>query len=302
METYGLAGADIDLELILMTHRLWQALGLGDLELQLNTLGVPEERAAYRAVLVDYLSGHAAALDEDSLRRLDSNPLRVLDSKNPDMQEIVAGAPVLWDHLGEASRAHFQALREGLEEAGVPYVVNTRLVRGLDYYVKTVFEWVTTALGAQGTVCAGGRYDGLVEQLGGRATPACGFALGMERLIALLEASPPAEASSGVDVYIVAVGDQATRRSLTVAETLRAQLPGVVIMTNCGGGGFKAQFKRADRSGASVAVVMGEDELARGEVGIKSLRDEVEQEQVALADLGIELGNRLDVCKPDLHR
>jgi histidyl-tRNA synthetase len=302
VETYGLAGPDIDLELILMTHRLWQALGLGDLELQLNTLGVPEERAAYRAVLVDYLRGHAAVLDEDSLRRLDSNPLRVLDSKNPDMQEIVAGAPALWDHLGEASRAHFQTLREGLEEAGVPCVVNTRLVRGLDYYVKTVFEWVTTALGAQGTVCAGGRYDGLVEQLGGRATPACGFALGMERLIALLEASPPAEASSGVDVYIVAVGDQTARRSLMVAETLRAQLPGAVIMTNCGGGGFKAQFKRADRSGASVAVVMGEDELARGEVGIKSLRDEVEQKQVALADLGVELGNRLDVCKPGLHR
>jgi len=294
VETFGLAGPDIDLEVILMTHRLWQALGLTGLELQLNTLGTPEERAAYRAVLVDYLSARSEQLDEDSRRRLTTNPLRVLDSKNPDMQRLIQAAPTLSEYLQETSRSHFQALCEGLDAAGVPYVVNPRLVRGLDYYVGTVFEWVTDALGAQGTVCAGGRYDGLVEQLGGRATPACGFALGMERIIALLAADPPADLPSPVDVYIVALGDGAAMEAMVVAEELRNRLPARGIMSHCGGGGFKAQFKKADRSGARYAVVLGEEELARGEAGIKPLRGDGEQEQVGLGDLADRLHTLLE--------
>lgn len=293
VETYGLPGPDIDLELILMTNRLWQALGLDGLELQINTLGIPAERAAYRDVLIDYLRSHEARLDADSRRRLESNPLRVLDSKNPDMQGIIEEAPALADYLGDESRHHFETLCGGLEAAGISYRVNPRLVRGLDYYVLTVFEWVTTALGAQGTVCAGGRYDGLVEQLGGRSTPACGFAMGMERLIALLEDNPPSEAAVGADVYIVAVGEQASRHSLTLSETLRDQLPGRRVLTNCGGGGFKAQFKRADRSGAEIAVVLGDDELGRGEAGVKMLRQGTDQKQVDLAVLGSELASIL---------
>lgn len=297
VESYGLPGPDIDLELILITNRLWQLLGLVGLELQINTLGVPAERAAYRDVLIDYLRSHETHLDADSRRRLESNPLRVLDSKNPDMQEIIEAAPALADFLGDESRRHFQILCDGLDAAGVPYTVNPRLVRGLDYYVLTVFEWVTTALGAQGTVCAGGRYDGLVEQLGGRSTPACGFAMGMERIIALLEADPPREADIGADVYVVAVGEQAASRSLSLSETLRDQLPGRRVLTNCGGGGFKAQFKRADRSGAEIAVVLGDDELGRGEAGVKSLRDGTDQKQVNLAALGSELADILGASR-----
>jgi len=289
VETFGLEGPDIDLEIILLTHRMWKALGLGKLQLQINSLGTPEERAAYRAELVDYLTGHWERLDEDSRRRLETNPLRVLDSKNPEMQSVIEAAPTLAEHLQETSRAHFQALCDGLDAAGVPYVVNPRLVRGLDYYVRTVFEWVTDALGAQGTVCAGGRYDGLVEQLGGRATPACGFALGMERVIALLAANPPVDLPSSVDIYIAAMGDRASMEALLLAERLRDELPEYGILTHCGGGGFKAQFKKADRSGARYAVVIAEEELARGEAGVKALRGEGGQEQVALNELTARL-------------
>ena len=295
VETFGMSGPDIDLEVILLTARLWRGLGLHDLELQINTLGTPEERATYREELVAYLESRREALDEDSLRRLHTNPLRVLDSKNPDLAELIAGAPALMDHLGEESRAHFDMLCAGLDAAGVRYVVNPRLVRGLDYYVRTVFEWVTDALGAQGTVCAGGRYDGLVEQLGGKATPACGFALGMERIIALAETAAASPVAPTADAYIIAPAGSESPDALLIAERLRDALPGRRIMTHCGGGGFKAQFKKADRSGALYAVILGADEMARGEAGVKPLRGEGEQLQVPLDELAARLGELLDM-------
>ena len=295
VETFGMSGPDIDLEVILLTARLWRGLGLHDLELQINTLGTPEERATYREELVAYLESRREALDEDSLRRLHTNPLRVLDSKNPDLAELIAGAPALMDHLGEESRAHFDMLCAGLDAAGVRYVVNPRLVRGLDYYVRTVFEWVTDALGAQGTVCAGGRYDGLVEQLGGKATPACGFALGMERIIALAETAAASPVAPTADAYIIAPAGSESPDALLIAERLRDALPGRRIMTHCGGGGFKAQFKKADRSGALYAVILGADEMARGEAGVKPLRGEGEQLKVPLDELAARLGELLDM-------
>ncbi len=291
-ETYGLVGPDIDIEIILITSRFWKRLGLDDLELQINTLGTSEERAAYRELLVDYLSARREQLDEDSLRRLDSNPLRILDSKNPAMSELIAGAPSLMDHLGEESRAHFQALCDGLDLAGVAYVINPRLVRGLDYYARTVFEWVTDRLCAQGTVCAGGRYDGLVEQLGGKPTPAIGFAMGSERLIALLEEAETPPRTPELDAYLVLVGEGPQQRGQQLAEGLRDAVPGIRIMTHCGGGSFKSQFKKADKSGARYALVLGEDELDRGMIGVKPLRDETEQEEVALAGLADFFKNR----------
>ncbi len=294
VEAFGMAGPDIDLEMILVTARLWRALELEGLELQLNTLGTPEERRSYREELVAYLRRNAARLDEDSRRRMETNPLRVLDSKNPDMAEVIADAPTLMAHLGEASRAHFEALTEGLAEAGVPFVVNPRLVRGLDYYSRTVFEWVTDRLGAQGTVCAGGRYDGLVEQLGGRPTPAVGFALGVERLVALIEeAGPSVEDRTRPQAYMVLMGEAAAQRGLVLAERLRERLPALKLQVNCGGGSFKAQFRKADRSGAVLALVLGEDELANGTVGIKWLRESREQEQVDQARLADRLGEIL---------
>ncbi len=282
VETFGLEGPDIDLELILITARLWRELGLSGLELQINTLGTAEERAGYRAILVDYLKGCYDELDEESRRRLDGNPLRILDTKNPDMAGVVAGAPTLMQHLGEASLAHFDSLRRGLDDAGVAYVVNPRLVRGLDYYSRTVFEWVTNRLGAQGTVCAGGRYDGLVEQLGGRATSAVGFAMGLERLIALLEETELAQRLPGPDLYLIMMGEEAQRRGLQLAETLRDQLPRLRLISHCGGGGFKSQFKKADKSNARYALVLGDDELTRGEAGLKPLRESGEQRQIVL--------------------
>ncbi len=286
VETYGMEGPDIDLEIILITRRIWQSLGLLDgLELQINTLGTSEERAAYRGRLVEYLSAHREQLDEDSLRRLESNPLRILDSKNPEMAELIAQAPSLMDYLGEESRGHFETLLAGLDAAGVAYVVNPRLVRGLDYYARTVFEWVTDRLGAQGTVCAGGRYDGLVEQLGGRPTPATGFALGVERLTTLLEESGFVATDGLPHAYMVLVGDGPQRRGLVIAEGLRDRVPGLRLQVHCGGGSFKSQFKKADRSGAAYAIVLGEDELARGVVGVKPLRSEGEQQQIALDEL-----------------
>ncbi len=281
LEAYGMAGPDIDLEVILVTARLWKELGIPGLELQLNTLGTPEERKAYRARLVEYLRGHRDRLDEDSLRRLETNPLRVLDSKNPDMADIIAGAPALMDDLGEESRAHFEVITAGLEAAGVDYVVNTRLVRGLDYYSRTVFEWVTDLLGAQGTVCAGGRYDGLVEQLGGRSTPAVGFGMGVDRVVAVLEELGTAPTDGDPHVYLVLAGDQAQAPGLVLAEALRNALPGLRLQVNCGGGSFKSQFKKADRSGARVALILGEDELQQQQVGVKWLREQ--REQISLA-------------------
>ena len=285
VETFGLAGPDIDLELILITARIWKELGLDDLELQINTLGTAQERAGYRQRLVAYFQQHQEALDEDSLRRLETNPLRILDTKNPDMAEVVAGAPSLMEHLGEESLAHFDALREGLDAAGVAYVVNPLLVRGLDYYSRSVFEWVTRRLGAQGTVCAGGRYDGLVEQLGGRPTSAVGFAMGLERLIALLEETDLAQRLPVPDLYLITMGEQAGRQGMQLAETLRDALPGLRVTTHCGGGGFKSQFKKADKSNARYALVLGDDELARGEAGLKPLREAGEQRQLKLDGL-----------------
>ncbi len=285
VEAFGMAGPDIDLELILITHRIWQALGLNEgLELQINSLGTAAERLAYRKVLVQYLTANQEQLDEDSRRRLEGNPLRILDSKNPDMRALIADAPALMDHLGEESQAHFDAICAGLDAVGVAYVINPRLVRGLDYYARTVFEWVTDRLGAQGTVCAGGRYDGLVEQLGGHATTAVGFAMGVERLVALLEEAG-IEPEAQIDAYLVLMGDEPQRQGWLLAEQLRDQLPGLRLLTHCGGGGFKSQFKKADRSGARYALILGEDELAKGVVGIKNLREQSEQQEVALDQL-----------------
>jgi histidyl-tRNA synthetase len=279
VEAFGMPGPDIDLEIILMTRRIWQALGLTDLQLQINTLGTAPERTHYRERLVEYLQGCWSELDEDARRRLYSNPLRVLDSKNPAMQSVIAAAPTLLEHLGDASRRHFEALSEGLARNGIDFVTNPRLVRGLDYYSLSVFEWTTDRLGAQATVCAGGRYDGLVEQLGGRATPAIGFALGVERLVALLQGQSPGDGQRP-HAYLVLAGDAVLQPGLALAERLRDTVPGLRLLTHCGGGSFKAQFKRADRSGAALALILGTAELADGVVAIKPLRNDGEQIRV----------------------
>ncbi len=293
VETFGLEGPDIDLELILVTARLWKELGLGGLELQLNTLGTADERSRYRQILVDYFQSRLHELDEDSRRRLEGNPLRILDTKNPEMAAVVADAPTLMEHLGDESLAHFDSLRRGLDEAGVAYVLNPRLVRGLDYYSRTVFEWVTDRLGAQGTVCAGGRYDGLVEQLGGRPSSAVGFAMGLERLIALLEETDLAQRLPGPDLYMIMMGAEAQRRGLQLAESLRDALPALRLITHCGGGSFKSQFKKADKSNARYALVLGDDELARGEAGLKPLRETGEQQQIRLESLAAAIESTL---------
>lgn len=284
VEAYGFTGPDIDAELILMTARLWRLLGLSGLRLEINTLGSAESRAQYRAALVAYLREHHELLDEDSRRRLESNPLRILDSKNPALQALIAGAPSLADHLDEESAAHFAGLRALLDEAGVAYHVNPRLVRGLDYYGKTVFEWQTDRLGAQATVCAGGRYDRLIEQLGGTPTPAVGFALGIERLLALLEEQGETVRESP-HVYMIVAGAAAERAGWRLAESLRDELPALRLCLHCGGGNFKGQFRRADRSGAAVALVLGENELAQGRIGVKFLREERPQAELALDEI-----------------
>ncbi|NIC05779.1 histidine--tRNA ligase [Halomonas sp. DX6] len=290
LEAFGLEGPDIDAEVILLTARLWQELGLYDhVTLELNSLGSNEARAAYRDKLVAYFEQHRDQLDEDSLRRLSSNPLRILDSKNPDMAPMLADAPRLMDHLDAASREHFEGLTALLEAAGIDYVINPRLVRGLDYYCRTVFEWTTTALGSQGTVCAGGRYDGLVEQLGGKPIPAVGFAMGIERLILLLETLElvPEAALGELDLYVLPMDDDATARAMLLAERLRSELPELRVQLHCGGGSFKSRIKKADRSGARLALLLGEDELAQGRATLKFLREEREQlslDQDALAE------------------
>ena len=270
VEAFGFTGPDVDAEQILMGARLWQDLGLDNIRLEINSLGQPEERAVHRAALIAYCETHKDQLDEDAQRRLHSNPLRILDTKNPAMQPLVTDAPRLMDYLGADSLAHFERVQALVRHAGIPFTINPRLVRGLDYYNLTVFEWVTDALGAQGTVCAGGRYDGLVEQLGGKPTPACGFALGVERLLALLqdaEALPQVEAP---DVYLIHQGDAAADLGIRVAESLRDT--GLDVMYHCGGGSFKSQMKRADHSGAPLAVIIGDDEVAKGEVTVKAMR------------------------------
>lgn len=286
VETFGFNGPDIDAELILLTARLWKALGVdGVVRLELNSLGELHERARFRAALVEYLEQHHAALDEDSRRRLGSNPLRILDSKDPATQKILEGAPQLPEFLEEDSRQHFSSLCAVLDAAGIRYIVNPALVRGLDYYNKTVFEWTTTELGAQGTVCAGGRYDGLVEQLGGQKTPAVGFAIGLERLLLLQAAVQGESVTSDADVFIAAVGEGTAAAGLLLAEALRDALPDLRVLVNCGGGSFKSQFKRADKSGARFALVLGEDEVKNGTISLKWLREEHEQQTLAQTDV-----------------
>ncbi len=292
VEAIGFSGPDVDAEMILMGARLWDDLGLDGIELQINSLGQPEERAQHRAALIAYLEQYQDVLDEDGKRRLYTNPLRILDTKNPALQDICAAAPKLIDYLGAESLAHFEGVQQVLRDAGVPFTINPRLVRGLDYYNLTVFEWVTDKLGAQGTVCAGGRYDGLVQQLGGKPTPACGFAMGVERLIALIKERGGEPAAPAPDGYVVHQGEAASRLAFRVAEGLRDD--GLDVVLHCGGGSFKSQMKKADSSGAAFAVIIGDDEAVNGEAQLKSLREEgVEQEKMKVDDLAEAIFDRL---------
>jgi histidyl-tRNA synthetase len=293
VEALGFDGPDVDAELIIMCARMWRALGISRLTLEINSLGTPESRAGYRDALVEYFSGVKSELDEDSIRRLEQNPLRILDSKNPDMQAIVAAAPLMLDFLDEESAEHFQSLKGLLDAAGVAYTVNPRLVRGLDYYSRTVFEWVTDALGSQGAVCSGGRYDGLVEKLGGKPTPAVGWAMGIERFVALYEACGGEAPADDADVYIVAVGDNTLERAFAIAEQLRDEVTGIKVELNLGGGSFKSQLKRADKSNAAFALILGEQEIAEKRAGLKPLRSTEDQSSVAFDDLPATLAGLL---------
>ena len=293
VEALGYPGPDVDAELILMSARIWRRLGLRGLELKLNSLGTAESRAGYRERLVEYLLKRRAELDADSVRRLDGNPMRILDSKNPAMQDVISAAPLITDHLDAESAAHFERLRGMLEDAGLEYRVDPRLVRGLDYYSRSVFEWVTTDLGAQDAVCSGGRYDGLVAQLGGQPVPAIGWALGVERITELMRLQDLPRASAAPEVYLVLGGEAAERRGLQLAEQLRDAVPGLRVETNCGGGSLKSQMKRADRSGARLALILGQDELARGSVALKPLREDSEQAELSFEGLFPELRRRL---------
>ncbi|NQD38635.1 histidine--tRNA ligase [Permianibacter sp. IMCC34836] len=286
VETFGIPGPDVDAELILMTARLWRELGFADkVELHLNSLGSNEARKAYREKLVAFLRQHEAILDEDSKRRLETNPLRVLDSKSPAVQAVLKDAPQLIDCLDAESQAHFDGLKKLLDAAGIAYVINPRLVRGLDYYNRTVFEWMTDALGAQGTICGGGRYDGLVEQLGGHATTACGFAMGIERIVLLLEAVHGVTAPSQADVFVAALGTEAELAVFPLSEQLRDALPALRLVQGHGGGNLKKLLKRADRSGARYALIVGDSELQRGVAAVKPLRGEGEQQDIPFAEL-----------------
>ena len=293
VEAIGYEGPDVDAELIIMCSRMWQRLGISKIKLEINSLGGPESRRRYRETLIKYFSGVKNRLDEDSIRRLEQNPLRILDSKNPDMQAIVEAAPVMLEFLDDESAEHFTGLKRLLDAAGMNYTVNPRLVRGLDYYSQTVFEWATDALGSQGAVCSGGRYDGLVEKLGGRATPAVGWAMGIERFVALYEACGGVAPPTHADVYIVAVGEGTAARAFAVAEELRDSIPSIRIEMNLGGGSFKAQMKRSDKSNAQFALILGEQELTDECIGIKPLRSAGEQESVALQELAKTLAGKL---------
>lgn len=286
VEAFGMSGPDIDAELIIMTARLWQVLGLEDAaSLQLNSIGTSAVRASYGADLVAYLKDHFDQLDSDSQQRLSANPLRILDSKSESTQKVLENAPVLANYLDDESRQHFESLCATLDQVGIKYDINPRLVRGLDYYSKTVFEWVTDQLGAQGTICAGGRYDGLVEQLGGKATPAVGFAMGLERLVLLLAAKGlPGDLNKPADVYFIALGEAAQLQALVLAEQIRTQIPNLRLITHCGGGNFKAQLKKADSSGADYALIIGDNELASDTLLVKPLRGQADQVTISAND------------------
>jgi histidyl-tRNA synthetase len=288
-EAFGYTGPDIEAEQIMMLARLWRELGLSDVELQINTIGDADERAEYRKVLISYFEGHANLLDEDAKRRLHTNPLRILDSKTPAMQAMIEAAPRLLDTLGSVTRAHYDGLCALLDSAGIAYRLNTRLVRGLDYYNRTVYEWVTTKLGSQGTIAGGGRYDTLVEKLGGDATPACGFAIGLERIFLLMQESG-IEASDAPDIYLVNVGEAAAQQALRIAETLRDA--GLAVSMHAGGGSFKSQMKKADKSGARYALIIGDDEIQAAEVCIKPLREAGEQVKQPISDVTYYFKNK----------
>ncbi|GGJ92422.1 histidine--tRNA ligase [Pseudomonas matsuisoli] len=297
VEVFNLPGPDIDAELIALTWRLWKALGLGDsVTLQLNSLGSSEARGVYRDALVAYLEKHFDALDEDSQRRLKTNPLRILDSKNAMTQALLADAPTLADYLDDDSRAHFEGLKARLDAMGITYEINPKLVRGLDYYGRTVFEWVTDKLGAQGTVCAGGRYDGLISQFGGKPTPGVGFAMGVERLVLLLETLErvPEALNAPAHAYLCAFGEEAERAAMALAESLRNEVPGLRLLVNSGSGSFKSQFKKADKSGAVYALILGDDELAQRVVGCKPLRDDREQQTIGWDALAAHLATCIE--------
>jgi histidyl-tRNA synthetase len=285
VEAIGFAGPDVDVELIALTARLWRRLGLSGVRLEINSLGTPEARRAYREILVAYFRRHESALDADSRRRLQGNPLRILDSKNPEMAEVIAAAPLLTDHIDEPSRAHFEELRVSLDRVGIAYHVNPRLVRGLDYYSRTVFEWITDALGAQDAVCSGGRYDGLIAQLGGESTPAVGFALGIERVVELLVQAARVPDAKPADVYFIVNGMADSGAAIQMAEELRDALPHRRFEFNLGGGNFKAQFRRADKSGAALALIYGDEEIGRGVVAMKPLRQENGQTECPRSEL-----------------
>lgn len=290
-EAFGFAGPDIDIELILMTARLWQRLGIRGLKLELNSLGTHESRANYRDTLVDYLESRRDLLDEDSLRRLEHNPLRILDSKNPDIKDVIQGAPLLSDHLDSESKAHFDAITRQLSDRGIEFVINPRLVRGLDYYSRTVFEWVTDELGAQSAVCAGGRYDALVEMLGGKETAAVGFAIGLERIVELMKIQSSPYEEMLPEAYIVFVGAEAESVGVDLAEQLRHQ--GLRVITHCGGGSLKSQMKKADKSGAKFTLLLGDEEIANGTVTVKDMSGEKGQVSLPINDVAENIINQI---------
>ena len=293
-ETFGIEGADIEAELILLAARFWKQLDLDAIELQINSLGSTHCRQKFRSILVEYFRDHYQALDEDSRRRLETNPLRILDSKNPDLQNLIEAAPVLQDSLDQESRDHFSELTKILDQAPVSYQVNSRLVRGLDYYCHTVFEWVTDTLGAQGTVCGGGRYDGLVEQLGGRPNYAAGFSMGCERLVAMLVDQGKAASDSGCDVYLAMRGENSVAKAQQIAESIRDKMPRLQLVVHAGAGSFKSQMRKADKSGARVALILGESEIEAGTIAVKFLREDRAQAEISQTDVVTQLASFLD--------
>jgi histidyl-tRNA synthetase len=294
MEAFGFEGPSIDAELILLTSRIWKKLGVDSIQLELNSLGTPESRKAYRSILVEYFKDHMDTLDEDSLLRLEKNPMRILDSKNPEMSELNHAAPKMSDHLDQESQDHFSGLLERLNNHGIDYVLNPRLVRGLDYYTKTVFEWTTDKLGSQATVCGGGRYDGLVKQLGGHDIFAIGCAIGFERLVELVELSNKKDQNGQPKIYFVAVGDNAEAKSSELAELIRDQFEDCIIEINHSGGSFKQQFKRADRSESDIALILGDEEIQNETIGIKVMKQGGEQETISMAKLLEGIAERID--------